>query len=723
MPYPTLRLAAIFVLLLSVPGVWSVIQLEVDNRQEKLVNQAGEGARVYSQFRQDFGEDAFVIFTLSERPLFEEQTLTDMLELAEALEGVSGVEEVTGIPILYRDLFGEEDADALEYELTSTPFYRNLFLSQDMTVAGLMLRLVELPSVEAYNELVAALESVADEARRLGFDVHMVGQPIFSVAINRLTANETSRTFPIAGIAALLILLFLLRSWRATLVVLFGGGYTLLLTLGAIQALGWQLNLITASLPLVLFVLSIANGIHIASRYQRALVEIPDPREAMMQTQRELASSCALSSLTTALGFLSLLVAQIDGIVQMGTYMAIGIVLSLLVNFTLSAWLLVVVGVPPVAGAGRSLGLWLEKRTGFAMRFPVVVVGLFVFIGALGMWSISQIRASGDGLQYLPRGHQVTDSYQFVSDRLTGLTAVELSLDTPGGWLNLEYWRSLEELARSIEDIPSVDRVFSPLMLLQKVNQWSRGGDPAGYVLPTTQPESEGLLELLEEENPGQLRSYVSADGERIRISVLASLSDGETPSTLIEQIENELTALPPDLNAHVTGFAEQMKGLAEGMLTTQLRSYGLAFLLIFAAIAIGLRSFRLLFLSVLPNLMPMLIMFYLMARLDIPLNTATVMVASISLGIAVDNTVHFLNRYRRQSRQSDSAAAAKQTIRVVGPGITISTITACIGFYALIPSSFSPISHLGLLSGSAVLAALIANLLFLPAMIALRRT
>ncbi|MEM9396034.1 MAG: MMPL family transporter, partial [Pseudomonadota bacterium] len=328
MPYSVLRTAALLVLVLAIPSLWSVSKLQVDNRQEKLVNQSGDAARIYKEFRQDFGEDAFVIVALSGRALFEETTLEDMLLLAESFEEIDRVSHVDGIPILYRDLFGEEDPEALAEELTNTSFYTNLFLSEDEEVAGLMLRLRELPSVEARSVLVKELEAVALQAQELGFRIDMVGQPIFSIAINRLTSYETSRTFPIAGIAALIILLTLLRCWRATFVVLLGGAYTLLLTLAMVQLLGWQLNLITTSLPLVLFVLSIANGIHIASRYQRSLLEIPDRQAAMQKTQGDLASSCALSSLTTALGFLSLLVANLDGIVQMGVYMSLGILLS-----------------------------------------------------------------------------------------------------------------------------------------------------------------------------------------------------------------------------------------------------------------------------------------------------------------------------------------------------------------------------------------------------------
>ncbi len=383
MLYKSLRGVAIFMLLLILPSAYLVSQLTVDNRQEKLVNQSGPAAQLYRQFKVDFGHDEFVIVALSGRDIFDEDTLDDTLSLVEQLESIEQVASVNGIPVIYRDLFGEEDIDALHEEITRTPFYKNLLISDDESVAGLMLLLKEMASVEQRGQLVAAIERVAEEARELGFRVDLVGQPIFSVAINRLTSQEATRTFPVAGVAALLILLVLLRSVAAALTVLVCGGLTLLYTLAVVQLVGWEMNLITTSLPLVLFVLAIANGIHIASRFQRTLHEHPQPDVAMNTTLVELRRSCALSSITTALGFLSLMVADLDAISQMGIYMSLGILFSLLTNFTVGAWMLVLLKVKPADGGGQKLGSMLQRRVAFAMHYPKTVIAAFGLLGAV----------------------------------------------------------------------------------------------------------------------------------------------------------------------------------------------------------------------------------------------------------------------------------------------------------------------------------------------------
>jgi predicted RND superfamily exporter protein len=331
------------------------------------------------------------------------------------------------------------------------------------------------------------------------------------------------------------------------------------------------------------------------------------------------------------------------------------------------------------------------------------------------------ISSSGDGMQFLPRDHPLTESHAFVSRRLTGLTAVELVVSTPEGWLQEKYWPALEQLAYEIAAIDQVQRVYGPLTILKKMHQWSQGGDPADFRLPDSTEAAENILELLDEQNGAQLAAYATPDRTRIRISVLADLRGDKATSELIEQIDRISWELPKPLQAYSTGISVQMRTLGEGLLKTQLTSYALAFVLIFTTIGIGLRSRQLLVMSVLPNVLPMLVIFALMWQLGITLNTATVMVASISLGIAVDNTVHFLTRFSKQRRRNTTALeAAESTIEQVGPSITITTLTACLGFFALVPSAFEPISNLGLLSGSAILVALVSNLLFLPAIIAL---
>lgn len=720
--YKRVRIGAWIMLLAIVPAIVVIaLRFRMDNRHEKLLNQSDEAAKLHHAFRESFGQDEFIVVALSGADLFDWDNLDYMLVALEELEAVEDVVRVSGIPAVYRDTFGAEDAEALEEEMTTTPFYQGLFLSDDFSVAGIMIEIAASRAGGERTELIEGIEAAVAPLRDHGFRVDIVGQPVFNVAINRASMKETKETFPIAAGLALIALLLLFRSIRAAAVVLLCGLTTLLFTIAFIFAIGWELNLITASLPMVLWVLAIANGIHIVSRFQRNLNTITEPTEAIHTTIEELGLSCTLSSVTTAMGFGSLLIADLIPIQQMGIEMAVGVLISLAVNLILGSYLVVLFKVPGAVGAGEHLGHFLEKRVRFTMTHPWPVVGVFVAFAAFGIWSVPRIDTQADSLEFLPDKHPVTESFRFVADHLTGMSSLEIVAHAPGGWTNPEYWPAFEHIRETLESEEMVRRVYSPLEFLKKINQWDHDIDPEFYTLPESREAAEALLDKMEDEDREGLDRFIAEDGELIRFSVLVST---KTPKEMERYItmSRELAAdLPAPLSGHVTGIATRMQSLSVGLPDTQMKSYAASFVLIFMTLLIALRSFRLLVLAVLPNVMPLLVVFASMALLEIPLNTATVMVASISLGIAVDDTVHFLVGYRRHRHRGEAPLlAAGLTIRHIGPSITMTTIAACVGFCALIPSSFAPISNLGALAALAIFAALICDLFLLPAEIAI---
>jgi predicted RND superfamily exporter protein len=189
----------------------------------------------------------------------------------------------------------------------------------------------------------------------------------------------------------------------------------------------------------------------------------------------------------------------------------------------------------------------------------------------------------------------------------------------------------------------------------------------------------------------------------------------------VIQAAEAGLRELPPPLSGHTTGMAVRMHEFEYGLVTTQIASYAASFVMVFGSILIGLRSARLTVLSIPPNILPTLGVFATMGAFHLSLNVATVMVASISLGIAVDNTVHLLANYRRLRLDStDTARAIVDTLVDVGPACIVTTVTACIGFFTLAVSVFIPIANFGTLSGIAMLVALAADLVLVPSILAI---
>lgn len=711
------------ILLLSVVSLYFVTQLNIDNRQDRLLDQSGPEALEYERFLDAFGNDDFVIIALSGKPLFDEDALDAMVETMDLLEDNVYVTDVTGIPALYRENFGEEDPEALEEELTSTPFYQGLFISEGFDVAGLLVQSAPLDTPQAFGELSRHIQASTEPLREYGFRVDVLGGAVFDAAINEITVGESARMFPIAAVASLLVLITLLRSFKATAVVILCGATTELLTLGVLVASGRSLNIVTASLPLILWVLALANCIHLVNHYQRHLAASGSISLAIRETLNALRFSCTLSALTTAFGFVSLLVADIGPIRELGAFMAIGMAISLGVNLWLCPYLLELFKVPAPAASGQRSGLFFARLSDGIGRRPVPIVVAFTLLIAWGIYSTTQLRAEADATKFLPEDGELRASYDFVAKNLTGMHTLEMIVDTPGGWLNPEYWPAIEEIAADLESMDLVPRVYSPLEFIKKVNQWDHDFDLDYYTLPETQEEAERLVELLSDEDDQQLPRFVTSDGNRIRISVLVNSMDALHFKTVIDRAREHIAGLEAPLSGVVTGMATRMQAMQLTLIMTQIKSFSLAFLLVFISIFVGLRSFRLTLLSMIPNVMPLLSVFTIMALFDISLNAGTVMVASISLGIAVDDTVHFLVGYHRhRTRGLPRPEAVKSTLTKVGPSLVVTSLTACIGFFTLSQSAFPPISYFGLLSGVAIIVALMADLLLLPAIFALQR-
>lgn len=717
------KIGSTLIFALCLVSIYLLRNLEIDNRQDRLLDQFGQEAEDYEHFQDAFGNDDFVVIGISGRPLFDEEALDTMVEVMDRLEENEYVSDVTGIPALYRENFGEEDPEALEEEMLSTPFYRGLFLSADHTVAGLLVQSVQLDTPKAFRELSDHILDAVQPLRDYGFRVDVVGGVVFDSAINEITQSESLRMFPIAAIASLLVLIALLRSFKATFVVLLCGCATLVLTLGAIVATGYTLNIVTSALPLILWVLALANGIHLVNHFQRHLADGTSRQEAIEETMSTLTYSCSLSAITTAFGFLSLMLADIGLIQQLGGFAALGMIISLAVNLSLCPVLLNLLKVEAPMHAGRRTSRLLANLGDGIARFPRPIVAIFALLALLGIYGATQLRTEADATKFLPQGGNMAHSYDFVAEHLTGLHTLEIVIETPDGWLKPKYWPPIEAIAAELESLEMVPRVYTPFEFIKKTNQWDHDFDQAYYTLPETQEDAEALRDLLSDEDDNQLPRFVTDDGKRVRMSVLISTMDAAVFRVVVDKAREHIEGLPQTMTGTITGMATRMQAMQLGLILTQIKTFSLAFVLVFIAILVGLRSLRLTLLSMIPNIMPLLTVFATMAIMDVPLNAGTVMVASISLGIAVDDTVHFLVGYRRhRDRGQGKNEAVRSTLSKVGPSLIVTTLTTCIGFFTLSQSVFPPISFLGLLSGIAIVVALLADILLIPAIIALHK-
>ncbi len=706
---------AVLLLAAGVPALVAVRQLNVDNRFERWMGREGDGSRRYEEFRGSFGSDEFVLVSIEGKPLFDLSSLDLMLVVLDDLEQIPGVTAVEGLPKVYRDVFGAEDVDALAMEFTSTPFYEGLFLSGDGNTAGLLVEVEPSRDPGDRSRLVAAVRGATAPLVSAGFTVRLVGSPVLAAALDEVSATEARRVFPVAFVVSVAILMWLLTSIRGTLIAAASAGLSVVLTLGIMVATGRSLSMVSSVLPPLLWVLALANCVHILKSYQHHRLGL-GVEAAMAEALATTTRPCALAAITTALGFGSLAAAEMAPVREVGIIAAAGISISLLVNLTV---------VPTVTrwsrlpGRDRVAPGWITA-VGFVR--PKLVLGAAAVLCLAGIASLPWILVESNPLGFLPRSNATVRDYQEVSRDFTGSYTMEIVVTTPEPWIEPEMLVVLEEFERHLEASPIVPVVMSPMDILRKARQWQAGFAPQDYLLPASRAESDELIAGLGEDPERVLRRFAAPGGRMIRLSAVVNEMDDHRLLELVDHTEQELADLPGGLSGWVTGMVLRLVAAQQDLVQSQVRSLGAACVVVFLAIALGLGSWRLTLLSVFPNLVPILTVFAIMSVSRIPLDAATVMVASVALGIAVDNTVHLLVAYESQ-RASGIArpAAAREAVNRVGAAMVVTTATAAAGFFALCLSAFVPIRDFGVLAGSAMVLALVADLYVVPAMLVVR--
>lgn len=721
LPRGLLAVATLIFLVLGALASIAAAGLRTNNAIENWLDPEDPATRDYERFRETFGADEFVVVALSGKPLFEPAALDAMLRAQAMLEEAPAVRRAAGIPAVYRDLFGGEDPDALREELISTPFYRGVFISPDETVAGLFLEIDPPKDSAERRAMLDRIEQAAAPLREHGFRVDLVGPPTLNVALDEVSQRETLRAMPIALGCTVIILLALLRNVRATAIACVCAWLSVAIPLGLMDVMGYSLTMVSAVLPPLLWSLSLAHTVHFVTHYYRQRSQGCGLTDAIAVAWREVRLPCALAAFTTSAGFLSFVFSTMPPIREMGVFAAIAIVVSMLVNLSVGPTLALLLRIPERQRAKRAWAPLLVRAERVAEQRPWLVASAFAVIGISGMVSATQLHPEPNPLTFLPRSAPAVQSYEFVSEHLTGLYTLECVLECPDGWLDPECWDDIDTVQRAMEGVDYVARAMSPLDLLRKMNQWDNDFDPKAYKLPATREQAQRLINEMPDWARIELARLASSDGRRVRVSVLVKAMDAERFYALAERAQRTFASLENGMSGHLTGIVWLLNNAQVQLALTQVKSFAFSFLVVFAVIGLGLRSLKLMALAMPPTLAPTLTAFAAMPALGIPLDAATVLVAGVALGMADDNTIHFIASYRLMRRPGESVRdALTDVLREVGPAIIYSTGTTSVGFFTLCASGFIPIRYFGLLSGIALVTALAANLLLTPALIVL---
>ena len=720
------------------------LRIAFDPSTNALLPEGDEGRRFYDYVRRLFGSDETILVALVDDDIFTAENLRNLQRMGERIQAVDGVHHVVSLSNalniraeegeLSIEPFAEDVPDdpaalaEIRRQALENPIYAGNIVSRDGSVAALMVYLMDISEREFLARGIDRQIARIAQEEKGDASVWITGSAYVKAEMSRVLLRDLLRTVPLAAMMLLLVALISFRNLVGALVPLVTVGLALVWTLGLFAATGKSLNVITVVLPPLILVVGFAYAVHVVAEYQDLLrrgYRDPEGGGVVREALRHVALPVLLAGATTAAGFLSLAVSPLVAIREFGLYATAGVVATVLISLSFAPAVLQLLPPPRRRQGGVSAG-WFERVAGRVAEFdirrrvPILLAGLAVALVAVV--GVGRIRISTDVIRLFAPESDVRRHFEAINAHLEGSDAlyIVLSADYRNAFKEPVNLRIVEDLQRWLEAQPEIGGTTSLVDYLKLINRGFHDDDPAYLAIP----ESRRLAaQLLLFGGNDELENFVDSRYQTVNIVARSKAIDSGDVTALVRRIESRLQEIPEHLEARVTGNSVLINKTSDEIAFGQSVSLALAFLIIYAILCLLFMSFRVGLLALIPNALPVLVYFGTLGITGITLNTTTGLVACLVLGIAVDDTIHFLARFNTSAKRlADETKGIREALWVVGRPVTYTSLALCLGFLAMTTSELQNQREFGALAAFTLGFAWLVDVVFTPALAARMR-
>ncbi|MBA2664682.1 MAG: MMPL family transporter [Bradymonadaceae bacterium] len=710
----------------------------------------GEDSPDYIAYRESiarFGNDDVIIVGVENGAPLSQLTLERMQRVHERLEAMDAIERVGSVANLSRVVATEDGiairkyadealadpgrVDALVDALREDPVASGLLVSADGKHFLVLIELiVSERSAESGPELIdQVLATFTDE----GFEasaLHRTGIAAITAELIKISQSNIVQLFPVVLLILLLTVLLMFGRFWPVVVTSIVALIAVTWTMGFSILLDRNVHILMSIVPGVVLIISFSDVIHLCSAYLIELSEGKEKSEAINCAGTDVGTACLLTSATTGVGFLALSFIPTPVFQHFGLVLGVGVAIALLLAMTLSPIIFTLMKAPSpwrAGGAGRVqdvIDSIIEATSKFTDRRPRhILVGFAVFT-LICLVGISRIEFENYFDQRLAPNNPVRQSGEFFDAHFLGTRTVDIYVDAAGegGLLDPETFHKIAAFSDLIEAMPEFERTLSIIDLMESTHLAILPGDDAPAFLPTNAEALAQYLILLEMDGPDALAQFIDFNRRSMRITATTRESGIRSHFFLGERIEAlALEHFGDEVKVNVTGVRYLLGGWISEVIDGQRRGLIFSVFAITLLMIFGLRSWRAGSWSMLPNLLPLIALGGWVGLFWDDVDTDTFIVAMIAIGIGVDDTIHFLMRLRIESaRTSDVSEALHRTFHFAGRAIFITTAIFTLGFLPFLLSDYFSIHILGTLLPLCFVVALVADFLFLPALVRL---
>ena len=740
------------------------IKAKTDNSIEVWLKYNDPKLDYYYGFIDKFGDDEFLIIAIDGDDLFTGKKLKLINNIATRLEGVKGVRSVISLASVYKDKLSapyfkeilkrnntRPVIEVFKEKILDDPMYVNNVISSGGDTTSIIAT-VKKGSPEARKELVKETRDILravgtennnkssqplikegmGEVKDSQKNFFLAGPSIVNTELDRMSQKDMRTFTPVMFAVALVILVVLFKNISGVLIPAITISINILWTVGVFVIFGNKMNMVSGMLIPLIFIVSLATTVHILNRFYQEVKLSGDRRESILKTVKHICVPCFLTCVTTSIGFLSLIVSDVTPVKTTGIFMAAGIMMSFFVCMTIVPGML---SFFPGWMSRPSMDMQKDhEASNKELRSPYWFIGKFVknntiyvfafswvFVG-VAIYGITKTEAESSIFESFPENSEITKSTEHIEKNLMGLIPMDIVVDATnmGGVFQPDVLVEMEKLQDYLKGIPEVTKSVSVVDYVKYLNTLLNKDVPDSQVI--TKDKAIDYVKLASLHGDNIVKSLYTKNYNEGRVSVRMKNVGSARYEEIVNDIEGYIKLnFPLSVGCAITGIVPLLMDMQGHLIESQIKTFTLAFILVFISIALLLKSARIGMMSMIPNLIPIAITLGVMGYVGINLDVATIMIASVAIGISVDDTIHFLYRFKEEFKKDrDHYLAIQRTLSGVGRALIFTTVVATCGFLVFCLSDFKAIQYFGLLTGITMVSAIIADLLILPSCILL---
>jgi len=706
----------------------------------------------YNKFLEIFGEEGnLVLLAVKDSSVFTTDKFNAWNSLAKSFDSLPEVEFTLSIAdvkklkkdtknrkfvlesIYEKKITSQEKVNSIKKELfEKLPFYDNLLYNKKtgtiQTAIYIDKEIVNTPVRKAFvfDKLIPIIDRFEKENN---LDVRVSGMPYIRT-INAQNIIDEIQLFVLGALFITgIIFFFFFRSYRATFITLLVVTIGVTWAFGFIGLFGYEITVLTALIPPLIIVIGVPNAVFLINKYQQEIKSHGQQAKALQRVISKIGNATLMTNITTASGFATFVFVKSQLLREFGILASINI-LSIFVLALLIIPIIYSFMEPPKKKHLNHLERrwmenvvdWMEKMVR-EQRIAVYITTVIIII--LGIIGLYQIRVSGSLIEDMPKTKAFFKDIKFFENEFGGIMPLEILVDTKKekGVMKLSTLKRMDKINEVIESFPELSKPVSIVNLVKYSKQAYYKGKPKYYQLPTSQ-EQNYIFEYTKNSdgNSDMLNNFVDSTGQFARITTFMKDIGTDKMNVIQERlrqiVEKEFPA--ERYNVSFTGKALVFLKGTNYLIGNLVFSLSLAILLIALFMAWMFRSFRMILISIIPNMLPLLITAGLMGFFGIPIKPSTILVFSIAFGISVDDTIHFLAKYRQEliANNWKIRKSVYAALRETGVSMFYTSIVLFFGFLVFTVSSFGGTIALGGLVSITLLLAMVSNLLLLPSLL-----